>query len=206
MQRLARLIVVLSLLVPTLSIGLVAAENSSTNTSETEPTTTLEARLSEHKSQFKENLTRAAQVIIKSKCKASQGVISSLSGRIKGIQTSRSAVYKNITEHLSTLQIKLQNKNVDTTELQTEIADLQTKIDVYKTDITAYKQAVADLAAMDCMSDPAAFRSTLDAARAARQKVASDIADIRSYVTGTIKPTLVKIRQNLEANQPKAGN
>ncbi len=221
MQRFLRILVVLSLLTPALSLSVAAvqAEGSSTSsqaqtattTTDTEtaddtPQGTLADRMNQNKSAFKENLTKAAQTALKTRCKAAQGLLSSLSGRIKGIQTSRNEVYTNIVDHLTSLQTKLQNKDVDTTELQAEIATLQTKITTYKTDLTAYKQAVADLAAMDCASDPAAFKSTLDAARAAREKVAKDSADIKAYVTDTIKPTLVKIRTTLEANEQKAQN
>lgn len=227
MKRLVPLLVIFSLLAPTFSLSLVAAESSGStgssssansssttttktddkttgeNETESEPKTSLADRVSQFKSQFKMNLTKAQQTALKGKCKAAQGVLSSLSGRIKGIQTSRSEVYANITEHLASLQTKLQNNDVDTTELQGEIATLQTKINTYKTDLITYKQAVADLAALDCVSDPTAFKSTLEAARTAHDKVAKDVIDIRSYVNGTIKPTLVKIRQSLEANEQK---
>ena len=217
MKRLLHLAIVLSLLAPTLSLGFAAAQSASntgdstsssgstdTTTTDDTPQGTLADRVNQHKNDFKENLTKVQHAALKAKCKAAQGLLSSLSGRIKGIQTSRNEVYKNVVDHLTSLQTKLQNKDVDTTELQGEIATLQTKINTYKTDLTAYKQAVADLAAIDCVNDPTGFKSTLDAARAAHDKVVKDIADIRLYINGTIKPTLEKIRTALAANEQKA--
>lgn len=239
MQKLIRILVILSLFAPAFSVSVAAAEHGSSSNSnsgssqssseaedsssrgsnsshsssesenetetenETEPTTTLEERISEHKSQFKQKLTNAQQLKVKTKCKDAQGLIGSLSVRIKNVQTNRNGVYKNITNKLASLQTKLQQKDIDTTELQAEISVLRTKVDAYKTDTATYKQAVIDLAGMDCTSDPTAFKSTLDAARAARQKVADDIADIRTYVNNTIKPTLVKIRLQLTSTEPK---
>ncbi len=226
MQRLLRILIVIGLLTPAFSFSAVMAHDSASNSggsgsstttqaddnalattdtgTDTEtPTTTLAERLTEHKSEFKQNLTRLQIASLKTRCKAAQGQLSSLSGRIKGIQTSRNEVYTNLTKHLASLQTKLQERDVDTTELQAEIATLRTKIDTYKTDLVAYKQAVSDLSDMDCNADPTAFKATLEAARAARKKVATDITDIHSYVIDTIKPTLVKIRTSLAAGEQK---
>ena len=54
---------------------------------------------------------------------------------------------------------------------------------------------------MDCVTDPTGFKASLETARTARQKVATDATDIRTYVTGTIKPTLAKLRQQLETSK-----
>jgi len=174
---------------------MVAAETT-TATSDSSQKTQAQ-RIADYKANFKQNLTKAQQTALKARCKAAQGLVSSLSGRIKGIETSRNEVYGNVVDHLSSLQTKLQSKDVDTTELQSEINTLRDKVATYKTDLTAYEQATSDLSALDCASDPAAFKSALEAARAARQKVATDISDIKIYITGTIKPTLVKIRDSL---------
>ncbi len=214
MRKLINIFIAFGLMMPIFSLGVVSAESTTstapTSSSDSAQTTTtnddsskktLEQRTAEYKANFKQTLTKAQQTAVKTKCKAAQGLTSSLSGRIKGIETSRAEVYKNVTDHLSSLQIKLQNKDVDTTELQAEIAALQTKISTYKTDLAAYKQSVADLSAMDCASDPAAFKSALEAARAARTKVVADTTDIRTYITGTIKPTLTKIHDSLAKSE-----
>lgn len=175
--------------------------NASTSTSDSTSTTLtdqqkadLAKRLADRKAQLKTVLTAARQLKIKTKCTTSQGVISSLSGRIKGIETSRTEVYANISNSLTKLSTQLKNKNIDTTAFNTEISTLKTKVTTFNTDLTAYKQATADLKDMDCAADPTAFQSSLDAARTARDKVAKDAADIRTYLTDTIKPTLKDLR------------
>jgi chromosome segregation ATPase len=162
---------------------------------------TLATRISQYKSGYGIKLSFAQLARLKLRCSAAQGKVHSLSGRIKGIETSRNEVYKNITDQLASLQTRLQQKDIDTTELQANIATLRTKIDGYKTDLTTYKQRVSDVAALDCKADPSAFKAALEAARAARLKVASDIKDIHDYLTGTVRASLVKLHDKVKATQ-----
>jgi hypothetical protein len=158
----------------------------------------LQSRLDKRKAELKIKLTALEQARLKTKCKASQGNISSLRGRIKGIETSRDNVYTQLVKRLNDLSGKLKDKGLDTTQLNTEITELQTKIDTFNTDLDAYKQAVTDLAAMDCAADPTAFKASLEAARTLQTKVKDDVVAIRTYVNDTIKTTLKDIRAQLE--------
>lgn len=155
-------------------------------------------RVTQRKTELKTKLTALETTRIKTKCKASQGNLSSEKGRIKGIETSRSEVYTNLLNRLNDLSDKLKVKGIDTTSFNADIATLKTKIDTFNTDLTAYKQAVSDLAGMDCATDPAGFKASLDAARASLKKVTDDAAAVRSYLTDTIKPLLKTIRGTLE--------
>lgn len=209
-----RALLIAATMVPLLFFSSVAAVEGSSTDSNTSNTTTqssqtdddkltVQQRLDKRKAELKIKLTALEQSRIKLKCKASQGLLSSLSGRIKGIETSRNNVYKELTDRLTDLTSKLKNQGVDTTELNTEIDALNAKIATFKTDLDAYKLAVSDLSGMDCASDPTAFKSSLLAARSAHDKVTADALAVRNYVNETIKPTLQKIRQQLE--QTKSG-
>lgn len=158
-------------------------------------------RLEKRKTEHKTKLSTLEKTRIKSKCQASQGLVSSVKGRIKGIETSRTNVHKNIVEKLTTLSIKINNKGVDASELDDNIVTLQAKIDVFKTNLAAYKQSVIDLEAMDCKIDPDGFKASLEAARAAQAKVKSDSEDIKSYIKDVIKPLLKSLRAQIEANK-----
>lgn len=203
-----RLRVLLSaiLVIPILFGSSVAAVEGSTTTTTTNTTSTQtsddkltpQQRLDKRKAEMKLKLTTVEQNRIKSKCMAAQGLLSSIDGRVKGIETSRANVYKELIDRLTDLSTKLKNQGVDTTELNTEITALNAKIATFKTDLAAYKLAVSDLAGMDCKTDPVAFKSSLEAARADKLKVAADALAIRDYVTKTIKPTLVSLRQQVE--------
>lgn len=158
----------------------------------------LEQRLQMRKNERKAKLPLADERRIKQKCKASQGKVSSLSGRIKGIETSRTQVYGNTVDRLIKLSTKLKEKGLNTTQLESQIAELVIKINKFNTDLTAYKQVISDLTAVDCVNDPAAFQASLEAARTARETVANDGAAIRSYLLVTIKPTLTGLRAQLD--------
>lgn len=172
---------------------------------ETEPKTDskkLLERLSTRKTELKIKLSKVEEERIKVKCKIAQtGSVSSLSGRIKGIETSRNEVHTNLLDHLTKLVAKLKAKDVDTTKLEAEIVELKAKIATFKADLAKYRQAVIDLKAMDCVSDPSAFKASLESARALRETVIKDATAIKTYVKETIKPTLQEIKAALEAKE-----
>ncbi len=194
-----RPLILLALMTPLFFMGVVNAQDTAANTSDS--TTTLQTRLQARKDALKLKLTTAEQARLKLRCKAAQGLVSSLSGRITGIETSRNEVYGNVVNHLTTLSDKLKAESVDTTELNNEVTTLKGKIDTYKTDLAAYKQAVSDLSGIDCVSDPTGFKTMLETARPDLVKVGVDIKAIRSYVTDTIKPTLVSIHDQLATKE-----
>jgi len=201
-----------SLLVPLFVVAPVLAVDSTTNTStQTEQSTTAAAtdqkkqeltdRLKKRKDALNIKLTLVQEKRIQTRCKNAQGVVSKLQGRITGLETSRAQVYKNLVDRLTDLQTKLDQKGANTAELKTEITELQTKIATFSTDLTAYKQSVSDLAAMDCVTDPTGFKASLEESRTGLKKVHDDGLAIRAYVNDTIKPTLKKIRAELNGEQ-----
>lgn len=182
---------------------------TTTATEETAPSQTeaeeRQARLAERKAALKTRLDAARQARIKSRCKASQGKLSSISGRIQGLETSRAQVYANLIDRLTKLNDRLKTAGVDTTELDSQITQLNTLIDTFNTDLGAYKLSVGDIAVMDCAADPIAFQATLETARTSRTKAADSAKAIRAFLTETIKPTLSDLKaqfaQNKDTNQ-----
>ena len=174
--------------------------NSDSN-SEVEKTKRAE-RLEKHKAELKIKLSNIDKNRIKDRCKQAQGGgIKRLDGRIKGIETSRDKVHTNLVNRLNKLVEKLKTKAVDTAALESEIAVLITKIETFKADLATYKQNLTDLKAMDCASDPTAFKAQLEVVRTDREKVHQDVIDIRKYVKETIKSTLKEIRSQLEEQE-----
>lgn len=211
MKRILAMGVSMVLALPLLSSAVVfAVESTSTTTTTTQTTTqtpsvddlkAIQTRVEKRKAELKIKLSAAEKLNLQSKCKASQGLVSSVRGRVKGIETSRTEVYNNIVTHLTDLSTKLKNKDVDTQTLDVDIAALQAKITTFTTDLATYKQAVNDLADMDCKTDPDGFKASLQAARTSLDTVNKDAQAVRSYVTDTIKPLLKTIRQSLDTNK-----
>lgn len=171
----------------------------------TDPAKALQERLEKRKAELKIRLSAAEKTKIQTKCKASQGVVSSVKGRVKGIETSRSQVYANITTRLTDLSEKLKNKGVDTAGLDAAIAELKKKIETFNTDFSVYKQAVSDLADMDCNIDPDGFKASLQISRTAQETASKDAKEVRAHVNDTIKPLLKTIRTALEADATEGG-
>jgi hypothetical protein len=196
---------------PIIATAIVFAEDDDTTTNQDTTQSTddstqtkeeaLEARLEKRKAQFELKLTFLEELRLKNRCKASQGLISRVEKRIKGIETSRTRVYDNIVNHLNALVTKLKANDIDTTELEASLTTLQTKIDAFNTDLATYKQAVSDLVAIECQDDPEGFQASLEAARAALEKVKTDAKEVRTYLKDTIKPLIVGLRSQVEAKQ-----
>lgn len=218
MKHRIKLILTAALLAPLFTVGVAMAVEEQATTMDTsteaqssqsqmttEQKQKLEQRVKERKDTAKLRLSTTEQTRIKNRCPGAQGVVRNVEGRIKGVQTSRTQIHTNLVAALNKLEAKLSAKGADTTDLKAQIATLQTKIEKFNTDLAAYKQNVADLAAMDCATDPVAFKASLEAARAARQLVRTDSQDIRSYINDTIKPTLKSIRQTLSGETTTPG-
>jgi cell division protein FtsB len=213
-----KLLLAAVLVAPLLVFGTVAAHEEETNSdssTQTEQTTeqtetkkktgneglTLQQRLNKYKDQAKTRLNAVEKTRIQTKCKASQGVVSRVKGRITGLETSHARVYDNLVSRLTSLSTKLKAKDIDTTTLDAQITELKAKIDTFETDLAKYKEAVSDLAEMDCTADPDAFKASLETARTLRAQVAKDAQAIRAYLSDTIKPTLKAIRAEVEAKK-----
>lgn len=161
----------------------------------------LKTRLQERKDALNLRLSNAQKNRLQTRCKSSQGKLRSVEGRINGIETSRNQVYGNLVDRLKDLSAKLQTKNVDTADLDEQILSLEEQVATFKANLAEYKQAVSDLAAMDCESDPEAFKAALEQARTLRATLFESGQNIKAYVRETIKPTLVTIRTALAAQE-----
>lgn len=198
-----------ALAAPLIIIAPVLADNSSTtsSTGQTQTTTdtetdvkdntTLEQRIEKHKNDEKIKLTTTETTKLLTRCKPAQAVIKNLGDHVNANVPERVKAYDELNQHLTDIISKLNDRGIDTTQLQAEQKVLAAKITTFKKDLATYKQALSDLNAMDCAKDPTGFKAALLATRALRQNLTTEIADIRTYVMNTIKPTLVVLRKQL---------
>lgn len=183
--------------------GQTNPETTTTTTQTTETTeapetpvqkTEREARIKTLKEQQKVRLSVTEKKKIQDKCQAAQGKVSSVSGRIKGAETSRTKVHANLLARMETLLAKLKTKNLDTAQLEASITELKAKIATFNTDLAAYKQSISDLRLEDCTTDPEGFKAALQASRTNLETVRADAKAVHSYLNETIKPLLKTIR------------
>lgn len=159
---------------------------------------TIKSRVEKLKTDLKIKLTTVEEARFKERCKAAQGTVGALITRFGTGVIKRTKAYENLSHRLEDLIPKLKAANINTTELEQQKTELDAKIATYNTDLAAYKQALNDLKAFDCVTDPTGFKAALEAARTAHAALMTDATAIRSYVVDTIKPTLSEIRTQLQ--------
>lgn len=208
MKHTKKLLLAALLILPLFVVGTVQADEQNSTTHQTTTTPkerktgneglTLQQRLDKYKADVKARLSNNEKTRVQIRCKAAQGKVSQLKGRITGLKQKRESAYGNLLDHLTELKDKLKAQGIDTTLYEQQVVVLQTKVDTYQTDIAKYEEAVNDLAAMDCAADPDAFKASLETARKLRLQVVQDGLAIREYLANTIKPMLQTLRAQLE--------
>ena len=123
-----------------------------------------------------------------------------LSTQITQKVTIRSAVYVAVTKKVDDLIIDLKAANVDTAKLETQRDELKQLVKTYGNDLKTYQENIADMNAVDCLTDPTAFKAALESARSSQAVVLKDITAIRTYINDTLKPTLKDIKTNNATN------
>lgn len=173
------------------------AQTQATETAPTDEKTERDARVKKMRETLKLTLGAAEKKKIQANCKAAQGKVASVSGRINGIQTSRVQVHQNLVNSLVSLVEKLQAKGADVTELTASLQTLVTKMETFDADLATYEQSVGDLEALDCVASPEDFKAALQTSRTNLEKVRAGAKDIHTYLKDTVKPLLQTIRTQL---------
>lgn len=200
---LSSLIAVPALLIPGVVHAATTTPTTTTTTTTTNTTTTTETiaqRVSKYKLALKAQPTAAEQAKIKVNCKAAQVKGRVLSTQITQKVTIRSAVYVSVTKKVDDLITDLKAANVDTAKLETQRDELKQLVKTYGNDLKTYQENIADMNAVDCLTDPTAFKAALESARSSQAVVLKDITAIRTYINDTLKPTLKDINANNATN------
>lgn len=158
-------------------------------------------RIASYKTKFTTKLTKTEEAKLKLSCKPAQTKADAISKLATKNTTTRSKAFKSIAAELDTIIPKLNDAKVDTTELVKIQTQLDALIKVYNTDAEAYDAALTDLSALDCQTDPTAFKVALLAARAERSKVVASALAVKSYVKDSVKPELLKAITELKKEQ-----
>ncbi len=197
------LFLLVSVIIPYISFDTGFA---ATTQAETTEKSTLSERIKTYKAGIKTKIANNAQTKIALHCSVAQENTKTLTTRMKIVEKKRNAAYSNITKQLNTLLKRLDNQAYETTSLKDNITVLEGKTTDFKTSMAGYTQSLDDLSTMDCKKDPLAFIGALQAARKSHEKILPMITDIREYITNTIKPSLVQVRQQIESGNTTGGD
>ena len=181
------------------------AEDSSTKPETTEKTETTDdsagrmSRVDSYKKEMKEALTATAKVRIVERCTGAQAVVKTKVNNNGTSTTARTAAYDLIVSKLQEVVTAASAEGANVTDLQANIAALQAKIVAFKSANATYQQALTDVGALDCKTDPVAFKAALEAARTDQVAVLASAKGIRSYVNDTVKVTLKALETKLNS-------
>ena len=159
-----------------------------------------QARIEDYKRQATDRLTAAQERRIANACSAAQAKVAAVQTNTSGAIERRRTAYANISEKLAEIVRKLQAGSVDTTELEASIQEMERLAAAVVTAAEAYQATIADLAEMDCAADPEGFQAALSVARQQRATVVAQAQALRDYISGTLKPLLQSIREQLTSD------
>lgn len=191
------------MVVPLLVFGAVSVQaqtNPDTPASHTDTSAaddSLQDRVEKRKARQETRLDAVRERRLKTVCRGAQGRLRAAEARVQGVQRRRTTVYTNLLERLENLSESLKLAGVDTTEYDKQVAELSSKISTFSQHLEEYTQSVSDMVDVDCVADPEAFQASLEAARTSRAELIKEAKEIRTYLTGTVRQTLVNIRQKL---------
>lgn len=191
-NNLSASIVVLALSMSVISVPSVFAATQKPDDSAT--------RIAANKLKYAAKLTKVQEAKLKTTCKPAQAKVKLLNDKAIKNHNIRDKAYATVGAELSKIIPRLKDADVDTTDLSQYQTQLTALIMTYSTDTLAFANSLQDTAELDCLTDPAAFKSSLDAARAERLKLVTSSKAVATYVTETIKPGLQKISTELQAN------
>ena len=177
--------------------GWVSASRASNETA-TEDSAGRSSRVETYKKELKETLSNAAKLRIAERCVASQGLVKVKSTNNTAITKERNEAYEKIIANLKAVAAAAQKKNVNVNTLNANVQVLETKVLAFQTANTTYQQALGDLTAVDCKTDPTAFKAALETVRKDQLAVFNAAKDIRTYLKDTVKPTLQAIKAQLK--------
>lgn len=180
-----------------------SAENNTeqANNSEETDKTKLKQRIEERKNRLQTRLDSGQFARISERCSGAQGKLSSLVVRFENSDKPYRVKYENYLRKLETLQIRLDQKDIDTAQLDANIVALEEKIQSLKTSVDQYVQSVNDAKAVDCKNDPTGFRAALDDAKNYAAALKAARADLETYARETIKTTIEQVKVQHKASQ-----
>ena len=162
-----------------------------------EKTTSLAERLDKRQAEQQLDIGSELKQRILSKCEVAQGLVNKLKTRDGVTRDKYKNQYFQFAEKLETITTGLAKQGVSTSALVSAQQRITEAINQYLVDAESYRVAINDLASISCQSNPEGFYITLQAARASRKELKTDVDSVTRTVPD-IKNALAKIKSELE--------
>lgn len=204
MNRFVKILIILALLPVSIMLPVFLAQTISLDSQVYAQTSTQQQRVEQYKTKLGTAPTQSELNKLKLHCTVAQGNLKTLDTRVEKVQEKRTKAYTTINERLQKLIDALNAKSIATDKLGEQAKELKAKTDTFNTDLAAYKQAVTDASAMDCAADPLAMKAALQESRNIHDRLVTEITGIREHVNNLVKPSLVQVKADLQAQQNAA--
>lgn len=197
-KSLLSLVIVIA--ISTVFFGMAKADSTNTvlsgliTPSAQEDSTTQDQRLSARRA--KVQLSAADKASITSKCALAQTAVNDRKLKDSKAAAIRLQTYNDLVTRITFLVDNLSSQGDDASQLLNAQNYFVATINSYLVDAASYKVAMDDLVTMDCMSDPAGFRATLNDARNLRAKLTTDTAAVKGNISN-LQKNLAASRQAL---------
>lgn len=162
---------------------------------------TMQKRIEAYKTKLANNPGQADLNRLKLRCSVAQNVLGNVSTRSTNAQQKRSQAYTKINSTLDDLIKVLKVESIETTKLEAQAKELKSKTDTFNKTQAAFTIAVKDAAELKCEQDPLALQAAIQEARNLQSQLLTQAADIRTYVTNVLKPTLKQLRSEIASTQ-----
>lgn len=198
--KLLAIILVASLLIFTVPVSVVRAQDDETNNSSTneqsetkhqERLDALKAKMEQRESKLQESQSRRCE-ILKTKLEFHRD-------RAAAIREHRAERYQNIVDRLNKLADKMDTNDLDTTELRAKIAELQTLVNTYSDSFAQYEADLAQAIAQSCDDNGQLVKDQVKVAREALVQLKSNANSIHTFFQDQLKPLLQEIKDAIKA-------
>lgn len=146
----------------------------------------LAKRIEGYKNSYPVNLATEDEQIIADGCDVIKQKLVNARSRVNSTTTNRENVYGNIERRLAAVQNRLSLQRLDTSVVDLSLASYRIEVTNFKNSADKYLSILDDAILIDCKTDPSAFKSTIIAAREARQLPVNAMKRLRDVYNSTL--------------------
>ncbi len=163
-----------------------------------------ESRRAEAERAYPQNLSDVERAQIVSRCQAAQAKIQVLEDHLLPRVEQITDQYDIIDLELSAVSKRLRAHELDTSTSDVLLVAYRRQYNSLKSAISSYRTALSDVVTVNCVENPASFKSLLENARVARKDVSDAIATLNKILSNDMVSSFNSIKGRLSS--PSGGS
>jgi len=180
-----------------------AANNSFTDTDEKRAGRS--ERLQSYRRRYRANISEAKIEAVRQRCEAAQTVAQAYAQRLEDVRLTREQAYAALITRLTSVVDRLENTNVDRTQLDLAVNDLTTESVAFTANMKDYQSMIEDIAIVNCIDNTEEFYAGLQVSRQMRSEMRATSQRLRTFVREDIKSILSTVRSEIANNKSSSG-